>query len=188
MHSSYKAEGIILKRINFGEADKILTVLARRYGKIKILGKGVRKLTSRRAPHLELFNLSRLTLHKGQSFDIVTEAEYISSFIHTKKDLHKLAVVYYISELIDKLCPEHQEHDDILDAFLKILNIMNVNDQSLDHKLTAENFTNHILHKLGFLPKTSYLKDENLASFLESVTESKIKTRELLNKIGYNLS
>src|SRR3989344_3677723 len=170
MQSSYKAEGIILKRINFGEADKIITVFTKQYGKLKILGKGIRKITSRRAPHLELFNLTRFTLHKGRSFDIVTEAENITSFAEIKKNLPKLAIIYYIAELIDKLCPERQEHDDVLDSFINILNIMNKNDQIINNNVIAENFTNNILHSLGFLPKQSFLKGENLINFLESVT------------------
>jgi DNA repair protein RecO (recombination protein O) len=48
----YIAEGIILKRRNLGETDRILTVFSRQYGKIKILAKGVRKINSRRSGHI----------------------------------------------------------------------------------------------------------------------------------------
>ncbi|MBI2622470.1 DNA repair protein RecO, partial [Candidatus Microgenomates bacterium] len=71
---SYRAEGIILKRTNFGEADRFLTVFSKRHGKIKILAKGVRRITSRRGPNIELFNLATLYIHKGRHLDILTEA------------------------------------------------------------------------------------------------------------------
>jgi len=64
---SYKAEGIVIKRKNFGEADRILTVFTKKYGKIKVLAKGVRRITSRRGPNVELFNQVELVLHQGRN-------------------------------------------------------------------------------------------------------------------------
>ena len=56
MRRTYKTEGIILKRINFGEADRILTSYTKHFGKISLLAKGVRKITSRKGGNIELFN------------------------------------------------------------------------------------------------------------------------------------
>ncbi|KKR32290.1 MAG: repair protein RecO protein, partial [Candidatus Gottesmanbacteria bacterium GW2011_GWC2_39_8] len=84
---TYKTEGIILRRINFGEADRLITIFSKHYGKQKVLGKGVRKIKSRRAPHLELFNRSVIFLHRGKNFDIITEAQTINSFSDLRKDL-----------------------------------------------------------------------------------------------------
>ena len=53
---NFKTEGIIIKRRDYGEADRILTVMTREYGKLKIKAKGVRKITSRRSAHIELLN------------------------------------------------------------------------------------------------------------------------------------
>ena len=55
---SFKTEGIVIKRRNFNEADRIITVFSKRNGKINIKASGVRKITSRRSPHLELLNYS----------------------------------------------------------------------------------------------------------------------------------
>jgi len=57
---SYKTEGIIIKRKNFGEADRILTIFTKNKGKISIVAKGVRKINSRRAPHIELLQKQKL--------------------------------------------------------------------------------------------------------------------------------
>jgi len=65
MSRSYKAEGIILKRINFSEADKILTIFTKRHGKVRAIAKGVRRLTSRKAGSVELFNQAGLFLLEG---------------------------------------------------------------------------------------------------------------------------
>ena len=64
MSRAYKTEAIIIKRRNFGEADRILTILTKNYGKIQVRAPGVRKITSRRSSHIELLNFSSLTLYR----------------------------------------------------------------------------------------------------------------------------
>ena len=56
MPGSYKTEAIVLKRTNFGEADRLVTVFSQPRGKLVLLAKGIRRLTSRKKGHLELFN------------------------------------------------------------------------------------------------------------------------------------
>lgn len=108
--ATYRTEGIILKRSNFGEGDKILTVLTRQHGKLKVLAKGVRKISSRRAGSVELFNHSVLFLYSGKTFDLLTEARPLSTFPRLRRNLAKVAVAFYLVELVDKLLPEKQEN------------------------------------------------------------------------------
>src|SRR3989304_6032467 len=103
---SDKTEGIIIKRKNFGEADRMLTVLTPRHGKIKIIAKGVRKISSRRSSHVELLNLSILTLHEGKIL-ILTEAETLNHFQDLKDNLKKSGLAFYLCELVDGLLPEN---------------------------------------------------------------------------------
>src|SRR3990167_4660571 len=106
---TYKTEGIIIKRKNFGEADRIITVLTRNHGKIQVKATGVRKIQSRRSSHVELLNHASLFIYKGRgSLPILTEAETIDSFQDIKNDLTKVGFAYHICELIDGLCAENQ--------------------------------------------------------------------------------
>ncbi|MCA9348456.1 DNA repair protein RecO, partial [Candidatus Saccharibacteria bacterium] len=57
---------IILRRINYGEADRILTMLTSDFGKIRLIAKGVRKQKSRMAGGLELFGVSEINFIKGR--------------------------------------------------------------------------------------------------------------------------
>lgn len=75
-----KVEGIILKRRNLGEADRILTVFSKNLGKISVLAKGVRRITSRRAGNVELLNRVSMYLHRAKSFLILTEAISLNTF------------------------------------------------------------------------------------------------------------
>jgi len=112
MHRYYKTEGIIVKRRNFGEADRILTVLTKNYGKIQVKAPGVRKITSRRSSHIELLNLARFTLYRSfrVTLPIVTEAQTQEEFLTIKNNLKKIGLAYYICELIDRFCAQNQEN------------------------------------------------------------------------------
>ena len=67
---SLTTEGLIIKRKDFGEADRILTVLTDRFGKISVVAKGVRRITSRRAGNIELLNLVKLHLFKAKNYNL----------------------------------------------------------------------------------------------------------------------
>jgi hypothetical protein len=106
---AFRTEGIIIKRRNFGEADRILTVFTRDHGKLHIKASGVRKITSRRSGQIELLNQAVLGLYKGNGFPILTEAKMLNDFADLKMDLDKIGFAYHLCELVDGLCPEDQE-------------------------------------------------------------------------------
>src|SRR5579863_7197321 len=118
---NFRTEGIIIKRRNFNEADRILTVMTRDYGKIQIKAAGVRKITSRRSAHIELLNHTTLHLYKGKIFTVLTEATMLDDFSMIKQDFGKVGFAYHLCELIDGLCPENQENRNVFDLLLKTL-------------------------------------------------------------------
>ncbi len=179
MNRTYKVEGIVIKRSNFGEADRIITVFTQRKGKIRIKAPGVRRIKSKRAPHIELFNYSRLYLHIGQHIDIVTEAQVLESYDILRKDLRRVSVAYYIAELIENLCPELSVHTDVFEDTRFALAKLN-NSTFLSFKQLIDEYSVHILTKLGFLaPGKVYFGDE-LRAYIEKVSEKKLKTYDLL--------
>jgi DNA repair protein RecO (recombination protein O) len=107
---TYQTEAVILRRRNWGEADRILTLFTPRRGKIRVRAVGVRKPSSRKAGHLELFHRANLFLAKGRDFDIVTQAETVESFPRLREDLVRSAASSYAVELLDKLSPEEAEN------------------------------------------------------------------------------
>jgi len=63
---TYSSEGIILSRKNYGEADRILTVFSKNYGKVTLLAKGIRKLISKKRGHLEIFSEVKFSAVSGK--------------------------------------------------------------------------------------------------------------------------
>jgi len=147
--ANYKAQGIILKRTNFSEADRMLVIFTREFGKIKAIAKGVRKQNSRLGGNLELFCNTQLVLATGRNFDIITEAEIIESYLKTRKKLDLTHKAYYLAEVIDKLTVEHVEHPEIFNLFTSVI-----------EKIGAENsdlllpyFEINMLKNIGYEPE-----------------------------------
>src|SRR3954469_9046107 len=78
--SLYRDEGVILRTQKLGEADRIVTVLTRRHGKVRAVAKGVRRTKSKFGARLEPFSHVDLQLWTGRSLDIVSQAESIRAY------------------------------------------------------------------------------------------------------------
>ncbi len=136
---NFRTEGIIIKRRNFGEADRILTVMTRDYGKLQIKAAGVRKITSRRSAHIELLNHTILHLYKGHTFSILTEATVVNDFAPVKAHFDKVGFAYHLCELVDGLCPENQENRNVFFLLQKTLSdLSQQKDIYMPQYVTAE--------------------------------------------------
>jgi DNA repair protein RecO (recombination protein O) len=78
--SIYRDDGIVLRTQKLGEADHIVTVLARKSGRIRAVAKGVRRTKSRFGARLEPFTHVDLLLYTGRSLDVITQAETVRSY------------------------------------------------------------------------------------------------------------
>jgi len=74
---TYRDEGIVLRTQKLGEADRIITLLTRRNGRIRAVARGVRKTSSRIGARLEPFNHVDVQFYEGRSLDNVTQVETI---------------------------------------------------------------------------------------------------------------
>ena len=75
----YKTEAIVLRTMDLGEADRVLTVLTPRLGKLRVIAKGVRRPRSRIGGGLQLFSDVQLVLAVGRTFDVVTSTSQVGS-------------------------------------------------------------------------------------------------------------
>ena len=177
---TFKTEGIILKRTNYGEADRILTIYTKRHGKIKAIAKGIRKLTSRKAGSLELFNHAVLFLAKWKNFDLITEAQSVNLFKSWRKNLVRVGVAYYFCELVDKLTPEEQENQAVFELLSKSLAQMDKARLSV----LVRDFEEKLLHELGFgVPAVLKNQPGSLEAYIESIIEKKINSPKIIKRI-----
>ncbi|MBI4064965.1 DNA repair protein RecO [Candidatus Gottesmanbacteria bacterium] len=175
----YKASGIVLKRRNIGETDRLVTIFTKEYGKIVVIARGIRKITSRRAPHLEIFSHVSLLLHKGKVCDIVTEVTTVHLISSIRKHLPFIQASYYMCELIDVLTPEKQEMEDVF--YLLDDAISEIDDgRFTDLPVYLEEFALSLLRKLGFLPIEKTLRSSQIQPFIEHIVEKRMKTYQFL--------
>jgi hypothetical protein len=84
---SFRVEAVVLRHSNWGEADRLVGLFTREMGKIRAIAKGVRKLRSRKAGHLEPFTRTSLLLARGRDMFIITQAETIKAYMPLREDL-----------------------------------------------------------------------------------------------------
>lgn len=142
----FKTEGVILKRKDFGEADRLLTVFSLSRGKISVLAKGVRRITSRRGGNVELLNRVQIFLYPGKNLLILTEASALNTFEKLKMDLTLSTYAFHIIELVDKLTAENQENRFLYESLVSVLNKIESNPR----QIFIRAFEVKLLSNLGF--------------------------------------
>jgi DNA repair protein RecO (recombination protein O) len=146
----YRIAAIVLRRRDIGEADRLLTVLARERGKLTLLAKGVRKPASRKAGHIEPFTYVDLLVARGASLDLVTQAETITAHRRLREDLWRSALAYYIVELVDAFTQEADPNELMFDLLLETLGRL---DQGNNPNLALRYGELHLLGLAGFQPQ-----------------------------------
>lgn len=177
---SYKTEGIIIKRRNYKDSDRVLTVITKTGGKIYVRATGVRKITSRRAGHIEPLNHSILTLYQGNSFPVLTEASTVNNFSAIKTDLRKVGIAYHLCELVDGLCPENQENWQV---FVLLKNTLNRLMEAEEVSPLVLDFEMQLLTILGYWNKSNPVLTLDTENFIEQILERKLKSRNIFAKI-----
>ncbi len=153
MARTYSAEGIVLRRTNFGEADRLVTFLSRYKGKFTAIAKGVRKVASRRGPNLELLNHVKAHFAAGRNLDVVTEVESVETFKKIKEDLPKLGSSFHLVEMVNEFLAEGQGGRGIFDLLLKTLKLLQEEEYPQKVATILQAFDVKFLDLVGYKPR-----------------------------------
>lgn len=118
MATHYRTLGFIIKKTDRGETDQFLTIYTKDFGKLEILGKAIRKITSKLKAGAQLFYLSEIEFIQGKTQKTLTDAVVIEKFKNVRNNLEKLETAYKISDALDNLV-KGQEQDENLWNLLK---------------------------------------------------------------------
>ena len=105
-----KVDAVVLRHTDWGEADRLLTLYSREQGKLRAIAKGVRKIQSRKAGHLEPFTRAIIMLAKGHDLWIVTQAQASELYPSIREDLQKMSRAAYVVELLDRFTYEEGQN------------------------------------------------------------------------------
>jgi len=149
--ATYTLKAIVLKRIDFGEADRLVTVLTKSKGKLIVLAQGIRKPRAKLVSLLEPFSVVLLTLAEGKQRDRIAGAELISSFSSLSQHLGKLGLASYFSESLDKLLVERQNVPGLFDLFVGVVKLLQ--SSKINPRLIKVFFELNLMKLLGSQPE-----------------------------------
>lgn len=178
MPKKYTSEAIILARRDFSEADRMLVVLTRRYGKITLIAKGVKKLTSKKRGYLEPFSVIKLSAVQGKNLDILTEVETISDSLSLRSNLKKASLAYYMLEVALRGSYEGEQNSELFDHLSEYLQRVK---QETRLKNLRDEYSSRAAVIMGFWPEGE--KINNPSQALEQIFERKFNSVRVGQKI-----
>ena len=157
MFIHYRTQGFVFKKVDSGEADRIFTIFTKDFGKLEILGKGIRKISSKLRSGMEIFYLSDIEFIQGKTHKTLTDAILIERFNNLRNSLKRLAIAYKISEVFDSLVvgqePDKRLWKLLIEVFGK-LNSLEIENSKLE--ILYYYFLWNFLSILGFKPQLNF--------------------------------
>lgn len=151
--SYVKTKGIVIKEINIGEADKIITIFTKSHGKVSASARGARRPRSRCVAGSQLLCYSDFVLYKGRDMFSVNNCEVIEPFYEIRNDIVKLTYSAHFVELISDAIQENQPSAKLLQLFLNSLYLLTKNQKSPE--LISRIFELRLLSIIGYAPYVS---------------------------------
>lgn len=161
-----KTKGLVIKKIDFGEGDRIITVFSENFGKIDLLVKGIRKSKKRDQSSVDLLTLSNFTFYKKGDNFILNTIDSIEFFYDLKKNIEKLEIVSYIISVINEVVLPGERKKEFFQRIEKALYFI----------IKNENYNNFImlLKMMNWIIKNEGYRINILGDKYFSISESAI--------------
>ena len=144
-----KTKGLVIKKIDFGEGDRIITIFSENFGKIDLLVKGIRKSKKRDQSSVDLLTLSNFTFYKKGDNFILNTIDSIDFFYDLKKNIEKLEIASYILSILNEVILPGERKKDFFQRVEKALNFIIKNDTNTNFFLTLK-MMNWIIKNEGY--------------------------------------
>lgn len=124
--ASYRDEGVVVRTIRLGEADRIVTLVTPEHGKVRAVAKGVRRTNSKIGARLEPLGHVAMLCWKGRELDIVTQVEVIDAFRPIREDFDRLSAAMTLLEVTEQLALEHHPMPELFTLLVRALKTLEV--------------------------------------------------------------
>ncbi|MDG2101261.1 MAG: DNA repair protein RecO [Dehalococcoidia bacterium] len=157
-----QTESIVLKVYDFGEADRIFTLLSPLNGIIRVVAKGIRKPKSRMGGHIDVMSKVNAYISLGENLSNLSQVEMIDNYSLLKKDLSVISIGFYLLELCEKFSVENDPNNDIYQHLSLTLDLLL---SSSNKNILIRWFEINLLIISGFLPElyTCLISGEKLS-------------------------
>ena len=146
----YTTDAIVLSRFDFGEADRILTLITPGFGKLKAIAKGIRRPTSRIGGSLEPFAELTVALARGRTFEVVTQVSVGHAWLNLRDSLESAATAWYLAELADRSLEERHAAEPVYTLLKHAYELL---DAGMAPGRVARWFEMHLADELGVRPE-----------------------------------
>ena len=177
MTKTYKVEGVVLKRVNIGEGDRIITLFTRQRGKVVGIAKGVRKLTSKRSGSLEIATRGEFFFYQGKYLDILTQAQFLSGYQKARQNLIRITQLHQVLEIIDLLTVENEPAPEVYQVLISTLEALE--QPQAQKKLLLRRITK-ILRLMGFTHDKPFT-ESGLKHYIEELANRKLRSKDYLS-------
>ncbi|MFA5769892.1 MAG: DNA repair protein RecO [Patescibacteria group bacterium] len=171
---SLKTEAVVLRKKDLLNRDVLISLFTEDLGRLTIFAKGVKKITSRRSPHLQTGNLINvLVSHKNDHY-YLQESQLISGFSELKKEEKKVSQLYSFLFVLDRLLPEQQKETKIYNLTKNFFIDLS---KSLKSKTVITSYLTETMKLMGYLDKK--VSQAELKSLIEEIINEKIPSLAL---------
>ena len=145
-----KVNGLIIREVNIGDSDKLITVLTDTMGKITVSCKGVRNIKSKRIAASQLFSYGELLLNVRASRYYRADAAVENSFFELNSSLEKLSLAQYFCQVVSCVTVENEDQSEILRLILNCFYVLC--HQNKSPELVKAVFEMRLCALIGFCP------------------------------------
>lgn len=145
-----RTEGIVIRTIDYGETNKIVTLYTREFGKIGMVARGAKKPKSRLTAISQLFIYGNFLFQKGTGLGTLQQGEIINSFKEVRNDLFRASYASYIVELTDKLTEEKERNPFLFELLFQTLSFLN---EEMDPEILTRIYEVKMLQVAGIAPQ-----------------------------------
>lgn len=148
----YRVEGIVIRSFDYGEGNKIITILTREYGKMSVMVRGAKKVKSRHSAITQLFTYGEFVFFKSGSMGNLSNGEIIKPYQTLRENIHKAAYGAYLSELTERILGEQDRPAWVFDQLLAALDALDVDK---DVQIVTHIYEMRMLSYAGYAPDLS---------------------------------
>lgn len=179
MNPAFSDVGVIIKVIDFTEADRLVNLVTKDHGLVSLVAKGARRITSKKASHLDLLNLIKFQVVRGRTPQILVQAELIEPYLNLKNNLRMARTSFYLAEILGSLLAPGQEDTELFLSLKNYLSRLNQIESTSQSRQLSTQFQLYLLRHLGF-PKPKSGTPESIINHFEEITGKKINSRHIL--------
>lgn len=147
-----RVEGIVVRSIDYGEGNKIITVFSKEAGKISMMARGAKKIKSRHSAIAQMFTYGEFIGFKTGSMGTLSNGEIWNAFQGLKEDIHKTAYASYLMEMTDRMLGDNERNAPLFEQLIAALEAM---DGDKDPQVVTHIYELKMLQVAGYMPELS---------------------------------